>query len=126
MTESINYDGREKGAEIVRALNSTEDDLLAILGYFSAQSQMYATPPDKRRFIDLGKEWVAVNEKKLQSIICENEKIKQFASSDDNLVDLGILIMDAIASTYSGFPIVVIAAWIMKKGVNTLCHGFWN
>jgi|CXWL01.1.fsa_nt_gi hypothetical protein len=116
----------EKRLEIQKALASSEDDLLAVIGFTLAQTHMHAAPPDKSRMIQLGKEWMDKNLDSIQEKICRDDNLKKFAQSDENLADLGVLIFDAIAGLYVGVPFVAISAWITKRGLAYVCHDIWS
>ncbi len=117
---------QENKLEMQRALASSEDDLLAVIGFAEAQKHMHAAPPDKSRMIQLGREWMDKNLQIIQEKICQDETLRKFSQTDESMVDLGVLIADAIAGLYVGVPFVAIAAWITKKGLAHVCHDIWS
>ncbi len=109
--------------EVAKALDSSEDDLAAIIGYVLNQNKLNASPEGKQRLIERGRLWIDANFSKLKPRICKNSRVKEFVESGkDSNIELCMIIADAIATQVTIVPPLTISAWIIKKGVKKICE----
>lgn len=115
----------QNNAEIVKALNSSEEDLLAVIGY-SCSPTLYGGEPDKKKLAQAGIAWITENLEELRQLFCKNERIKLLVKENSDLANLGLAILDSFAQKTFTFPIIPVVAYLLKRGITTLCNDIWS
>jgi hypothetical protein len=107
--------------ELSNALNADENDLLALIGYYS-NTQLDSSPIDKNELMELGKQWIDENLAILRVAICKNQLVQDFKSKDETFISLGMIILDALIQMKLQLPLIPVSAWICKKGITNICR----
>lgn len=110
----------------VSYLEKNLDELLDELGRQVSDKSKDIFPVDPIEAIEYGKFWMNYWANDLQQIVCKNPTIQKYLANDSDEKTIFLEVLNAIISAKFGIAPAVIAAILVKKGLNIYCSDFWK
>lgn len=105
-------------------LELSDDQLLEEIGRSlpSESLGMFPLPVSKDEAKKRAVEWFSTQRATLQTVICEDQRIRGIERSAEAEL-LFHLVCEILTAAISGIPVGAVAAYLVKKGLRTLCAG---
>jgi hypothetical protein len=102
-------------------LNWDEDELLVEIGKAAAEIRAPMRPPTREELREIGARWVQRNMAALREAVCSDSHIREMFTSGRKEL-LFELVCEVIVHVTAGLPAGCVAAFLVKQGVERLCH----
>ena len=111
-------------AEAQKRLNTSENDLLAMLGADLTSKQ--ALPLQPAQLIERGQRWLMAQYSDLQSFVCASDNIKTFALAKNDDAEIVVEIAKLIAGIVLPVNPIIVSVLIVKRGLKSFCESSWS
>lgn len=113
--------------KISTLLSSSTRDLYLSIGQDLVGRTLF--PVGDNNLIALAKNWLALKQDSLSSLICKDERIISIFKEDNTTkrrVALVIAICDLISSLVLNVSPWTVSALLVNEGLNVLCKNYWD
>lgn len=105
---------------------ATIDELYLWLGQDLLESTKGIFPINSVEIAIFAKVWLNSKWNEIEKAVCENKRAYEFLSKESDEKKLIFEISNIIIGYLTGIPPIVVAAILIKKGLENLCHPIWQ
>ena len=114
----------EKALDVL--MEAELEELYAAIGHYESVDRFGATPPDKAKLIEIGKNWIESNSEKFRAKICPSDVAQEILSSSEttaqDIKNLIPVVADLIISLSGGVPATYVATLLLRIGLRKWCE----